>query len=248
MVLLVSLGLGACNGAVAPSDGSVPQDARTSAPDASSPDDGGATDDAGTATDAGDGGARDASVGPDASGGGAVTFLPRYPLEARYPEGGIFDVASDSFFVGSLGDGSVHRVDAASGSEEVFFREDAPGTWWTLGMDVDPIRRRLFVCAMDDRRDVGSGDPPYLGYVWVFDLETGARIANHDSLGRLRRGDVYRCRRGTRRDRVRLRLRAPQHLSHRPGRHAEIRLLQQGFSAGVAGSRGTNGLRFLATL
>lgn len=106
--------------------------------------------------------------------------IDRYPLTATFPEGGTFDPESDAFFVGSLGDGSVHRVDRATGAEDVYFTETAPGTWWTLGMDVDVARRRLWVCAMDDQRETTSETPAYQGYVWVFDLVTGARVANLD--------------------------------------------------------------------
>lgn len=109
------------------------------------------------------------------SGGGAKAFLDSYPLEAQYPEGGIYDPGAHAFYVGSLGDGSVHQIDASTGQEKVLFTENAPGTWWTLGMDVDVVRRRLWVCAMDDR-----SPSPRAGFIWVFDLNTGARIANHD--------------------------------------------------------------------
>lgn len=102
-------------------------------------------------------------------------FLDSYPLTAQYPEGGIYEPGDHVFYVGSLGDGSVHRIDAATGEESVLFTEAAPGTWWTLGMDVDVQRRRLWVCAMDDR----SPDPR-AGRVWIFDLDEGTRIADHD--------------------------------------------------------------------
>lgn len=103
--------------------------------------------------------------------------LDRYPLAATFPEGGTFDVETDSFYVGSLGDGSVHLVDRSTRIDEVFFEETEPGTWWTLGMDVDAARRRLWVCAMDDQRETTTEDPPYEGYVWVFDLDTRERVA-----------------------------------------------------------------------
>ncbi|MFT3767927.1 MAG: SMP-30/gluconolactonase/LRE family protein [Minicystis sp.] len=113
--------------------------------------------------------------GTGGSGGTApLVWKDSYPLEAQYPEGGTYDPAGHAFYVGSLGDGSVHRVDAATGAETVLFTETAPGTWWTLGMDVDVTRRRLWVCAMDDR----SPDPR-AGYIWIFDLETGKRLRNH---------------------------------------------------------------------
>ena len=104
----------------------------------------------------------------------------RLPLEARFPEGGAFDPVEGAFYVGSLADGSVHRVDRTTGQETVVFGESAPGTWWTLGMHVDATRRRLFVCAMDDQRETTTEDPPYLGYVWEIDLTTGERVATHD--------------------------------------------------------------------
>jgi sugar lactone lactonase YvrE len=108
-------------------------------------------------------------------GAPAPTFLDVYPLAAQYPEGGIYEPTDNVFYVGSLGDGTVHRVDAATGDETVIFTETAPGTWWTLGMDVDVVRRRLWVCAMDDR-----SPSPRAGRVWIFDLDTQQRVADHD--------------------------------------------------------------------
>lgn len=116
------------------------------------------------------------STGGAGGGGGGASpkLLDDYPLSAQYPEGGTYDPTDHAFYVGSLGDGSVHRVDAATGAETVLFTETAPGQWWTLGMDIDVQRRRLWVCAMDDR----SPDPR-AGRVWIFDLGTGARVADH---------------------------------------------------------------------
>lgn len=104
-------------------------------------------------------------------------FRGVYPLDARFPEGGTYDAQTHAFFVGSLGDGSVHRIDAETGAQRLLFRESAPGTWWTLGMDVDSARRRLHVCAMEDRRELEGGDVPYDGYVWTFDADSGERLA-----------------------------------------------------------------------
>ncbi len=101
-------------------------------------------------------------------------FADKYPLAAQFPEGGSYDPVGHAFFVGSLGDGSVHRIDAASGAETTLFTETAKGKWWSLGLDVDAARRQLWVCAMDDR-DTGVR----AGFVWVFDLITGKRLANH---------------------------------------------------------------------
>jgi sugar lactone lactonase YvrE len=123
---------------------------------------------------AGCGDGSDPSTGPGSTGGSDTGFLDKYPLDAKFPEGGAYDSAAHAFYVGSLGDGSIHRINAATGAEEVLFTESAPGKWWTLGMAVDVERRRLWVCAMDDR----SPDPR-AGYIWVFDLESGERVANH---------------------------------------------------------------------
>ena len=130
---------------------------------------------ASTSSSATSGGAGSSTGGAGGAGGAPVSaFLDSYPLQAQYPEGGTYDPTDHAFYVGSLGDGSVHRIDAATGAETVLFTETAPGTWWTLGMDVDVQRRRLWVCAMDDR----SPDPR-AGRVWIFDLGTGERIADH---------------------------------------------------------------------
>jgi len=126
--------------------------------------------------------AADAAVARDAARDdtGAAPGRDRYPLSATFPEGGTFDPTGDAFYIGSLGGGSVHRVVRATGAETVLFQESAPGTWWTLGMDVDVARRRLWVCAMDDQRRTTTETPPYAGWIWVFDLDTGERIARRD--------------------------------------------------------------------
>lgn len=104
-------------------------------------------------------------------------FRASYPLSARFTEGGTYDPTSHRFFVGSLGDGSVHSIGGNTATDEVFYRETAPGRWWTLGMDVDVTRRRLAVCSMEDRRALGDSSHPYDGYILVFDLDSGARVA-----------------------------------------------------------------------
>lgn len=118
---------------------------------------------------------------------GDRVFLPSYPVAADFPEGGTYDGARHRFYFGSLGDGSVRSMDANDGAETVLFTESAPGTWWTLGMDVDATGERLVVCAMDDarEREGRAEDDDFDGYVWEFDLATGERVANVD-LGTLR--------------------------------------------------------------
>lgn len=96
-----------------------------------------------------------------------------FPVEAQFPEGGVFDPVDEVFYVGSLGDGSVHRIDLATGADELVFRETAAGKWWTLGMDVDVERGHLWVCAMDDAQS------PRAGHVWIFDVTSGERIRSY---------------------------------------------------------------------
>lgn len=185
--MLVCLASGACSAPVAPaedasSDTSTPredaardegaaQDAAIS--DSGSPPDATVDRDVMVVADsATDGATRDAIMA-DSSGDAAIRLRDRYPLNARFPEGGTFDVSQSAFYVGSLGDGSVHRVDGVSGAETTVFTETAAGRWWTLGMDIDVARNRLWVCAMDDR-----SPSPRQGYVWVFDTTTHRRIAN----------------------------------------------------------------------
>lgn len=147
-------------------------------------DDAGAADTgrAGSSDDAGSDAGSD--VGSDGGSDGATTplppgFLATYAITADFPEGGAFDPTGSRFFVGSLADGSVREIDAATGEESTLFAETADGVWWTLGMDVHAASNRLYVCAMEDKRESGV-ESPLDGYVWAFDLASGERIANHD--------------------------------------------------------------------
>jgi sugar lactone lactonase YvrE len=123
-----------------------------------------------------DGGAA-AGGAPEGGSGGApekpIELQDSYPLDAQFPEGGTYDPESGTFYFGSLFDGSVHALDA-TGDESVLFSESAAGTWWTLGMDVDVARQRLWVCAMND------DDDPRSGHIWIFDLESGDRLHAYD--------------------------------------------------------------------
>jgi sugar lactone lactonase YvrE len=82
-----------------------------------------------------------------------------------FPEGGAFDPVDRAFFVGSLGRGNVTRV-AAAGTQTVFFAGTGEPKRLTLGMAVDPQRRRLWVCSI-----LNEGHKP--GSIWVFDLASG---------------------------------------------------------------------------
>lgn len=97
----------------------------------------------------------------------------RYDLDRldAHPEGGIYDPRSRAFFVGSLSDGSVTRIDAATGGLEVISPPD-PDDWRTLGVAIDSERGRLFVCSLHDVE-------PLHGEVWEFALDGFERV-RHD--------------------------------------------------------------------
>lgn len=121
-----------------------------------------------------------AACDEDPADPGAVNIDDRlywgaYPIDAEFTEGGIYDLARHAFYVGSLGSGGVYRVDGSSGEQATLFAPDEPGTWWTLGMDLDVVEDRLYVCAMDDRRALDE-EHEYAGWLWGFDLATGERV------------------------------------------------------------------------
>lgn len=110
---------------------------------------------------------------PDAVYDGKTRRWNRYDFDTEllHPEGGIFDPVERAFYVGSLTNGSVTRVDALTGELWVVSPVDTD-KWRTLGVDVDPAARRLFVCALHDVE-------PLHGEVWEYDLATFERI-RHD--------------------------------------------------------------------
>lgn len=100
------------------------------------------------------------------SSGGDDGLLDVYDLEGDmlYPEGVAYDPTDKAFYVGSLGDGSLHRIDA-DGTQSLFAA--APrGEWATSGIAVDEANRRLWACA-------GQGDAEQQQVIWVYDLASG---------------------------------------------------------------------------
>ena len=95
--------------------------------------------------------------------------IHRFADRRLFPEGGAFDPTDRAFYVGSLEHGSITRVDA-SGAESTFFAGTGEQDRYTLGMQVDAARRRLWVCTTKDS----------LGTIWIFDLATKARISSID--------------------------------------------------------------------
>ena len=99
----------------------------------------------------------------------SVGTVHRFADRKLYPEGGAFDPATGSFFVGSLGHGNITRV-SPEGTESVFYAGTGETARFTLGMQIDATRNRLWVCTTKDS----------LGSLWIFDLASGARTANID--------------------------------------------------------------------
>lgn len=110
------------------------------------------------------------------------TFQELYPLEIPFSESGIYDPTDHVFYVGSLQTGGVYRVDAQTGQSMQMYTEKRAGAWWTLGMDVDVERRKLWVCSMADLRDAPEGSPTNAGYVLEIDLNTD-EVLNEIDLG-----------------------------------------------------------------
>lgn len=96
-----------------------------------------------------------------------------------FPEGATFDGTTRSFFVGSLAHGDITRI-SVDGKESVFHRGPVEPGRATLGMAVDERARRLWVCAIRDKKTQA-------GAVWAFDIESGRRT-HHFTLGTLLEG------------------------------------------------------------
>lgn len=106
------------------------------------------------------------SSGESSSSGGDDGLLDVYDLEGDmlFPEGVAFDPDGQAFFVGSLGDGSIHRI-AADGTQSMF-SAGPDGEWSTAGIKVDAERGRVWACS-------GQSDGMQTQAVWQLDLASG---------------------------------------------------------------------------
>lgn len=91
--------------------------------------------------------------------------MARYELpgDAVFPEG-ITEGPGSSFFVGSLGDGTIFRGDLATGSMSVWLGPDGDGRTSIAGLDVDR-HGRLLACAIDT------------GELYAYDLSSAELVA-----------------------------------------------------------------------
>lgn len=89
------------------------------------------------------------TTGTETTGGGAM-LLDEYILEGddMFPEGVAFDPTAPAFYVGSLMEAGITRVDA-DGTQSVFM-PSSETMLSSAGMKVDAAARRLWVCGSDD--------------------------------------------------------------------------------------------------
>lgn len=105
------------------------------------------------------------AVDSSSSSTGDDGLLDVYDLEGDmlYPEGVAYDSIDKAFYVGSLGDGSLHRIEADGAQSE--FGAAPRGDWATSGLAVDEDNRRLWACA-------GQGDGEQPQVIWAYDLDS----------------------------------------------------------------------------
>jgi len=107
----------------------------------------------------------------------AVAFT--LPVPRLLPEGLAYDAASDSFFVSSVRERRILRVDRERRPQP--FADRSAGLWAALGLAVDAPRRRLWVAtaAMEEMADAPPGDVGRSALV-ALDLGSGRALARFD--------------------------------------------------------------------
>lgn len=103
-----------------------------------------------------------------------------------YPEGITYDIKSESFFVSSVLQGKILKVDK-NGKSSVFSESEKLVS--TLGMAIDKKRNRLIVCNTDPGMGMKSSESTMgkLAEIIIYNLKTGEKIKNID-LGKLIKG------------------------------------------------------------
>jgi sugar lactone lactonase YvrE len=114
----------------------------------------------------------DTSSGADTTSGGGE-LLDEYLLEGddMFPEGVAYDPISQAFFVGSLTEAGITRVEGLDGAQSVFV-PSSPTATSSAGMKVDAGARRLWVC--------GSGDGDDSSQIYVYGIDDGALVETID--------------------------------------------------------------------
>ena len=112
--------------------------------------------------------------GPGAQERGS-TLLFTIPEHDFYPENIAYDPESGDYFLGSMGQSRIIRI-RPDGSYEDFVSGLEPTLQTSVGMKVDPQRRRLWVCTGRYTLFGGATDGPPQTGVLLFDLDTGALV------------------------------------------------------------------------
>lgn len=162
LALALPLGCGDDGGAAASTESSTSSGAAATS---SSTD---PTSTSGDPTDASSSGAD--TTGADTTGAD-TPLLDEYLLEGddMFPEGVAFDPTARAFYVGSLTEAGLTRVDA-DGTQSVFV-PSGPAMLSSAGMKVDDAARRLWVCGSDD---AGSS------HVYVYGLDDASLLETFD--------------------------------------------------------------------
>ena len=111
---------------------------------------------------------------PDTESGGSSGdtdpggFLDVYDIvgDEVFPEGVAFDPVGEAFFIGSLSDGTVRRVDVQGNQTD--FAAAPDGSWASSGLKVDGDNGRVWVCATE--ADASTSN------VWHVNLSDGALV------------------------------------------------------------------------
>src|SRR5205085_12296515 len=95
------------------------------------------------------------------------------------PEGLTYDPATDAFFVSSVRERRILRLDKARVPRP--FADRAQGLWAAMGMAVDAPRRRLWVAtsALSEMKDATPADEGRSALV-ALDLASGRAVARYD--------------------------------------------------------------------
>lgn len=105
-------------------------------------------------------------------GSQVLITVPEYDI---YPENVAHDPKTGDFFLSSMGQSRILRIHQ-DGSYEDFARGLEPRLQSSVGMKVDPRRRRLWVCTGRYTLFGGSTDGPALTGILLFDLDDGSLL------------------------------------------------------------------------
>ena len=115
------------------------------------------------------------------SGRSTVAF--RVPGKDLIPEGIAYDAVDKTFYIGSIYRRKILKVDSAGNASE-FTKEKADGNWGILGMEVDPTRRHLWACTVNDGPQTVMMDPEPAtegkSALVKYDLRTGKLIKRYE--------------------------------------------------------------------